>query len=886
MSLNTYGFVDETYMKPKTCDFDVSVSADDKIIQVLDGNVLLASLSMSLNDNILSLTGKDDLVVAEVELPQSKIISDAYYDSENKQIVLVVDMEDGAKSELTIDVSDLIDIYEGGAGIEVNGNKIGIKISEDSSKYLSADEDGLSINMDSLDETFATDESLKNYATIEMVEDVKNTLSAYATKDDIADMATMTWVNEQGFLKNNDIEGFVDKEQFAELEEKVDNKVDWTTVSEDDRKAIILKNHDLLLGTKTDGSTVNIGMVSKWDKVDLGSATVEINLNGSSERPTYNDEKQIAFVEDVTDFQGKLDEEIKAREEGDALLNNAINAVQANLNKEISDREVADLTLDEAIKKANEDIAAETERAIAKENELEKEIDNAVKYTDISNAENPNRKGIALANHDTILGYSTDGRLFNIAMVSKWDIVDFGTSGLPLNFNVPSGVRPTIQEAGQSGAEANKMAYMSDIEEVNGNFDNYALKDHNHDDVYAKINHNHDGVYAKTGHTHDKLYAKINHNHDDVYSKLDHNHDDVYSKLDHNHDDVYSKLDHNHDDVYAKIDHTHANMVEWSDISDAQNPNRKSIKLNNHDSILGKDSNGGEYNLAMVSKWNKADFGSASLEINLNGKNARPTYNDETELALVSDIDTAKTEITTELNNYVTINEFKRNLRNKQNKLTSGTGIAIDENDVISCTLDTNLFVILTGDTMPENPVNNKIYLIPNSGGTLDNQFTEYLYNNGTWEKLGEFKADVDMSKYITVNTWESEISPVVESKFEEYPTIEDARNIASEIADEKDNALLTNVDAKITSGDTSVKNEMIGYVDGKYIDQSAIIEALANRVTALENRCDHYDKLFAALLEEHGDGTIVVDFYTKEEAEAKFATKEEIANKVDWQEI
>ena len=40
-------------------------------------------------------------------------------------------------------------------------------------------------------------------------------------------------------------------------------------------------------------------MVSKWNKVDLGSSSVEINLNGSAERPTYNDSKQIALLEDV-----------------------------------------------------------------------------------------------------------------------------------------------------------------------------------------------------------------------------------------------------------------------------------------------------------------------------------------------------------------------------------------------------------------------------------------------------------------------------------------------------------------------------------------------------------------------------------------------------------
>ena len=302
MSLNTYGFVDDVYMKSKS--FDVSVSAKDKIIQVMDGNVLLASLSMALNNNILSLIGKNDMVVAEVELPQSEVISNAYYDSENKQIVIVVTMADGSTSELTIDVSDLIMIYEGCNGIEVDGNKIGIKISEDSSKYLSADETGLSINMDSLDDTFATDEevkeSLKKFSTLE-------DLALKADKTEIADMATKTWVNEQGFLtEHQDISNLVTKDEFNELEEKVSNKVDWTNISTEenpDRKAIVLN-----LGESSNGGTVNIAMVNKWNIVDLGTTTLPINLNTpSGVRPTVQEAGQsgeeankIAYLTDVS----------------------------------------------------------------------------------------------------------------------------------------------------------------------------------------------------------------------------------------------------------------------------------------------------------------------------------------------------------------------------------------------------------------------------------------------------------------------------------------------------------------------------------------------------------------------------------------------------------
>lgn len=65
---------------------------------------------------------------------------------------------------------------------------------------------------------------------------------------------------------------------------------------------------------------------------------------------------------------------------------------------------------------------------------------------------------------------------------------------------------------------------------------------------------------------------------------------------------------------------------------------RKTLQLENHDTLSGKDTNGTGYNLAMISKWDVADFGSSSIPINLNGNRERPTYNDSEEIALLKDL--------------------------------------------------------------------------------------------------------------------------------------------------------------------------------------------------------------------------------------------------------
>lgn len=160
---------------------------------------------------------------------------------------------------------------------------------------------------------------------------------------------------------------------FRNVNDKLEKAVLFEDVSNSDnpgRKAIILNNHDIILGRRTDGTSVAIAMLSKWDKADFGSGTVPVNLNGSEARPTYNDDKQIALVDDLSD---------------------------------------------------------------------------AVIMTDVSDASNPGRKAIVLNNHDIILGCSTDGRQFGIGMVSKWNVVDFGSIQLPINLN-GSGERPTYND--------------------------------------------------------------------------------------------------------------------------------------------------------------------------------------------------------------------------------------------------------------------------------------------------------------------------------------------------------------------------------------------------------------------------------------------------------
>lgn len=63
--------------------------------------------------------------------------------------------------------------------------------------------------------------------------------------------------------------------------------------------------------------------------------------------------------------------------------------------------------------------------------------------------------------------------------------------------------------------------------------------------------------------------------------------------------------------------------------------------------------------------------------------------------------------------------------------------------------IDTTLFLIVR--ELPTDDIkSNKIYLVPNQNGQGDNVYIEYLYVENVWEKLGEFKPDIDYNEILS----------------------------------------------------------------------------------------------------------------------------------------
>lgn len=496
------------------------------------------------------------------------------------------------------------------------------------------------------------------------------------------------------------INGGLNNEIRPELEKAVKYE-DTATEQNPGRKTIFLNNHDNICGKTTDGSAVNIAMVSKWNKVNLGSSSVEINLNGSAERPTYNDSKQIALLEDVhgnmetialvkkDDLTYELqvgdkiagtinipaDQFLKSVEysaedksltfvfntsEGEQtsvvdlsslvdtyVAGNGIELIENGFSIKLDPSSESYLSVSEAgikvegineIKKNVQEVAA---NLVTVNENLASSIDainkKAVKYEDVADSNLPERKAIVLKNGDVILGGNLEGGTSSLVQLNRWGVADFGSSSVPFNINTPKDVRPTVQEAGQSSEEAHKIAYLSDVESSSAQIEEVKAALETKADK-ADVDSAVENINSALDQKADKI--AVDAITEQLATKADaESVDNRFATVNEGLDSKADKIA--VDAITEKVDDISADLegvVKYQEFGEG----RKTIQLSNYDNISGIDTKGEGHNLVMLSKRDKADFGAPGVELNLNGSADRPTYNDTKEIALTEDIEAAK----------------------------------------------------------------------------------------------------------------------------------------------------------------------------------------------------------------------------------------------------
>ena len=695
------------------------------------------------------------------------------------------------------------------------------------------------------------------------------------------------------------INGGLNNEIRPELEKAVKYE-DTATEQNPGRKTIFLNNHDNICGKTTDGSAVNIAMVSKWNKVDLGSSSVEINLNGSAERPTYNDSKQIALLEDVhgnmetialvkkDDLTYELqvgdkiagtinipaDQFLKSVEysaedksltfvfntsEGEQtsvvdlsslvdtyVAGNGIELIENGFSIKLDPSSESYLSVSEAgikvegineIKKNVQEVAA---NLVTVNENLASSIDainkKAVKYEDVADSNLPERKAIVLKNGDVILGGNLEGGTSSLVQLNRWGVADFGSSSVPFNINTPKDVRPTVQEAGQSGEEAHKIAYLSDvesssaqIEEVKAALETKADKadvDSAVENINSALDQKADKIAVDA--ITEQLATKAD------AESVDNRFATVNEGLDSKADKIAV------DAITEKVDGISADLegvVKYQEFGEG----RKTIQLSNYDNISGIDTKGESHNLVMLSKWDKADFGAPGVELNLNGSADRPTYNDTKEIALTEDIEAAKEGLIS----YKVLEDGSKTI-----ELANGDSLSGVNSDGVD---GFNLAKVTPENKVEIGSAGMDLNLVGSEPRPLFNGSKGIALSEDLETKAAELQDNINLK--------------ASQSDLEAYMSATDTK--VSELEEK-----IGNVPTKVSEFENDANYQSASQVDARIQEVVAAapeaLDTLKELADALGNDPDFAGTVTTELAKKANS----IDVYTKEEADAKFITE------------
>lgn len=105
-------------------------------------------ITFSLNGNVLELKGKGDALVASMDLSKFAVdgmVNSVSYDEQTHTITIAWNTAAGI-TQTEINLSNLIDIYTDGNGIQVEGNVISAKLDPQSQSFLTISENGIKLS--------------------------------------------------------------------------------------------------------------------------------------------------------------------------------------------------------------------------------------------------------------------------------------------------------------------------------------------------------------------------------------------------------------------------------------------------------------------------------------------------------------------------------------------------------------------------------------------------------------------------------------------------------------------------------------------------------------------------------------------------------------------
>lgn len=275
------------------------------------------------------------------------------------------------------------------------------------------------------------------------------------------------------------------------------------------------------------------------------------------------------------------------------------------------------------------------------------------------------------------------------------------------------------------------------------------------------------------------------------------------------------------------------------------------------------------------------------------------THTNEINTALATKADKSTTYNKTEVDSKVsTIN------KTKQDKLTAGSGIKI-ENNTISSTLDVQLYKIV--DSLPTQDVEpSKIYLVLSETSTESNKYTEYVYVNNEWEIIGSYTANVDLSGYLTktdaASTYQPKGNYALKTEIPDVSTKADTSYVNTQIqtvnTEINKKANKADLHAVATSGNyNDLTNKLkagigVTITDDNTINTSVDLSGVTNSISELDSKIEA--EISRATIAESnkvdkivGKGLSTNDYTTNEKNKlAGIASGAEVNVQSDWNQI
>lgn len=354
-----------------------------------------------------------------------------------------VDKKEGyglSQEDFTTELKDKLNSLSGEIPTKVSQleNDLKFQTKEEVEKYISDLIDGADGALDTLKELADALNNDPNFATnlTNKLIEIRDALTAEVNRAKAAEAALQEGLNEVDAKIEKALQGLTDtidktikdiKDSVKALEQKVD------------------KNTESISNVKVEvaGQLADF-KVEVHKEIDLEKERA-ITAENALQREI--DSLKNGSSNDKAELEQKIQQEATERARADEAL-------QQNIDNEAKARELSE----EEIKKAHQ-------------KDIERIDGEKVKWDKFPTSELPNRKGIVLENGDLILGKDLNGDTLPLVQLNRWGIIEAGSPKAPYNINTPQGVRPTVQEAGQTGEQAYHMAYQEDLANISAEID-------------------------------------------------------------------------------------------------------------------------------------------------------------------------------------------------------------------------------------------------------------------------------------------------------------------------------------------------------------------------------------------------------------------------------